>query len=269
MLAVAPLGPFGVVAHQQEFALFRDELLSLRDKVPSHERQALAQYLRSATIVFAIMEHSRDVIDAAFESPGGSAVMTDGSYYWRLDAADYVAHYGIGLPVEFLQRRRGSNWKTCCVPPADAIRIDRYLLAHARRIPRGEKGLERSSERFETSLSGDALQALISRYALAAAMHGHATEKGDFVAGNQAHETVASVYRELRRRGITAQRVLLPLLVHHEPGVRGWAASHALEFAATEGEAVLIAMSDVPKSKVSFSARMTLREWRAGRPRFP
>lgn len=102
-----------------------------------------------------------------------------------------------------------------------------------------------------------------------AAAHGRATEKGDFVAANEAHHTVASVYRELRRRGVTAQRALLPLIVHDEAGVRGWAASHALEFAPEEGEAVLIAMSDVAKSKVSFSARLTLKEWRAGRLRFP
>jgi len=62
---------------------------------------------------------------------------------------------------------------------------------------------------------------------------------------------------------------LLPLLQHPDLGVRAWAAAHALEFAAAEGEPVLVATADIPGSLVSFSAKMTLRQWREGTLRFP
>ena len=78
---------------------------------------------------------------------------------------------------------------------------------------------------------------------------------------------IASVYRELRRRG--AQSSLLVLLDSSEPGMRCWAAAHAMDFAPAEGEPVLTALSESDKSGlIGFDAKMTLREWRRGRLRF-
>jgi len=111
--------------------------------------------------------------------------------------------------------------------------------------------------------------ALIEMYATAAATHGEATESGDYKTGNRHYRIVESVYRELRSRGLEAQRALLPLLARAEPGVRGWAAAHALEFAPTEGEPVLAALAAVKASLVGLSAEMTLKEWRRGTLRFP
>lgn len=50
------------------------------------------------------MEYTRDVLADRFGVPGGSAVLSDGAYYWRLDGADYVETYGIGLPSAFLDQ---------------------------------------------------------------------------------------------------------------------------------------------------------------------
>ena len=109
----------------------------------------------------------------------------------------------------------------------------------------------------------------MKRYAEAAAAHGRATEAGDHKTANAAHEVLANAYRELRRRGIDAQRALLPLLEYQDLSVQAWAGAHALEFAPVEGERALTFIAEIPKSLVSFSAKMTLWQWREGKLRFP
>ena len=112
------------------------------------------------------------------------------------------------------------------------------------------------------------VDALVSAYVAAAAAHGRATEKGDYEAANQQHEILAAAYRELRERGLEAQRALLPLLSGELP-VRVWVAAHALEFAPEVGEQVLVGVASGPAGPSRMDAEMTLREWRRGTLRFP
>src|ERR1700690_4267809 len=93
-LVVLPLGVFGVFADQSEMAQLRDKLLTLKGNIAVSERRAIAHYLRTGAMVFPVMEYPRDVIDNAFGVSGGSAIQTDGMYYWRFDASDYVERYG-------------------------------------------------------------------------------------------------------------------------------------------------------------------------------
>jgi hypothetical protein len=90
----------------------------------------------------------------------------------------------------------------------------------------------------------------------------------DFRAGNPAADTVAAIYRVIRSRGLEHQRMLLPLLLSSDNGVRTWAAAHALEFEPRQGEAIL---SDIAKLEglEGFNAKMTLKVWREGSLRFP
>jgi hypothetical protein len=106
---------------------------------------------------------------------------------------------------------------------------------------------------------------LVVRYAHAARMHREATLTGDRPTNAEA-DLIAAVYRELRRRG--GEPALLPLLSSPDEGVRCWAAAHAMEFAPEEGEPVLLALAE-SSGLLAFNAEMTLREWRAGRLRFP
>ena len=77
------------------------------------------------------------------------------------------------------------------------------------------------------------------------------------------------MYRELRRRGAKAQRQLAPLLAHRDAYVRAWAAAHALEFAPKAGEEALRDLADKDPGLAGLDAKITLREWLAGRLRFP
>lgn len=132
--AVLPLGVFGIVASQAAMARMAAELRAHAGEVSARERGPLADYLRGGRIVFAIMEHTEDVLGGSFRTPGGSAIQTDGIYYWRSDAADYVERYGIGLPIEFLGRARGLDWRAPDVSEERGLEIDRWLLTNARRV---------------------------------------------------------------------------------------------------------------------------------------
>ena len=111
-------------------------------------------------------------------------------------------------------------------------------------------------------------QALVAAYRAAAVAHGRATNDGDHRAANRHHDIVAAIYRELRKRGDSARRELLPLLDDIDPYVRAWAAAHALDFAPDRGERVLRRLAESPGA-IGLSAEMTLREWAKGSLTFP
>jgi len=113
------------------------------------------------------------------------------------------------------------------------------------------------------------LQGLLVEYRDAAAAHGAATEQGDHEASSRACDAIAEVYGELRRRGTATVQRLIPFLEDEDVGVRFWVASHALEFAPEKGQAVLSEIAQTPNSLIAFSAKMALREWKAGRLKFP
>ena len=109
---------------------------------------------------------------------------------------------------------------------------------------------------------------LIGRYQRVASKHGEAAHGPDASVANSDADMIAAVYRELRRR--SAERTLLVLLESPDLGVRSWAAAHAMEFAPDQGEPVLTALSESGVAgPIRLGAEMTLREWRAGRLRFP
>ena len=87
-------------------------------------------------------------------------------------------------------------------------------------------------------------------------------------ASNQKARRAAAIYKELRPRGLDAQRALLPVLRDPDPGVRCWAAIDSLEFATDEAVPVLeyLVPFGVP---IGLSAEIALKRWRSGDPDFP
>lgn len=123
-----------MLAGQREMERIRDDLRALSGEITSHRRAEIATYLRTCPIVIALMEYSRDVLDGAFGVSGGSAIHTDGLYYWRRDAADYVGRYGVGLPREFLERGDKLSWLPPSISKEEILDIDDYLVEHVRRL---------------------------------------------------------------------------------------------------------------------------------------
>ncbi len=81
---------------------------------------------------------------------------------------------------------------------------------------------------------------------------------------NRMFDLLVAIERELRARGIEAQRHLLKLLDDPDPGTRCWVAGSVLEFAPGEGERVLNDIAQHVDGLVGFSAERTLEEWKAG-----
>ncbi|WNG37304.1 DUF2019 domain-containing protein [Archangium violaceum] len=82
--------------------------------------------------------------------------------------------------------------------------------------------------------------------------------------GNRMFDILVAIHRELRARGVEAQRQLLTLLDDPDPGTRCWVATAIMEFAPNEGERVLTDLARNAGGLVGFSAEWTLEEWKAG-----
>ena len=82
--------------------------------------------------------------------------------------------------------------------------------------------------------------------------------------GNRMFDLLVAIHRELRARGMDAQRQLLELLDDPDPGTRCWTAAAVLEFAPDEGERVLTELAKHAEGLVGFSAEWTLEKWREG-----
>lgn len=93
--------------------------------LPDELRETVANYLATCPVFLAWMEHTRDQISDRFGVDGGSAIVSDGAFYWRLDAAAYVREYGIAVPREAIENMRQRNW----TPPEFAR--DDYLSLYS------------------------------------------------------------------------------------------------------------------------------------------
>lgn len=102
-------------------------LESLRDVLSGEERVCVANYLRSGTVIIPLMEYTEDVLGGAFGVPGGSGVLSDGKFYWRGDAAEYVAAYGVDVGTIPLDHMRRQGWVAPELLPSEVAEIDSIL----------------------------------------------------------------------------------------------------------------------------------------------
>ncbi|WP_428665989.1 DUF2019 domain-containing protein [Reyranella sp.] len=113
------------------------------------------------------------------------------------------------------------------------------------------------------------LEALLEAYGSAAKKHHAANLVGDWRTGNPQATIVFAIYRELRRRGLEAQRALLSLLDEEDLGIRLWTAAHALEFDPDRGIPILEELAKTAPWPENFNAGMTLKLWKKGELSFP
>jgi hypothetical protein len=142
-----PLGCFALLVGDdaESRAAYREELLPLVGGL-AEDPAAVAAYLRSAALAVPIMGIAVDSIDGrhldlrerrhrgdrrrgaptAFWS--GIGIRTDGAFYWHEYAADYVEHYRVALPTEFIEHMRSQGWMAPAVSE-DLLRgLERALV---------------------------------------------------------------------------------------------------------------------------------------------
>jgi hypothetical protein len=125
------LRPIGVLSRPETLVQFRghrQELLEHAGELSNDLRERCSDYLRAGTLIIAFMEQTTDVINEEFTVPGGSGIRSDGLYYWRQDAAQYVDVYGVGLDSEFLRHCERHDWVAPELSPAEVSEVDRALV---------------------------------------------------------------------------------------------------------------------------------------------
>lgn len=112
-------------------------------------------------------------------------------------------------------------------------------------------------------------QKLVEMLASAASDRGLALRAAEPRSANTLYKLMVTLYKEIKDRGLEAQRQILPLLRHENPNVRASAAYFALEFDPETAEPVLERILKEEHNMVGFSSRMVLQQWREGKLRFP
>lgn len=128
--AVRPAGVFGTLAPQAKFEELREVIRALVGKLEEKNAAAILNYLCSGMTVLAIMEYTTDVLEGRFGVAGGSAILTDGTYYWRRDTKNYVENYSTALPSDFLDHMRKARWRIPPLTDLQVLEIDAYLASH-------------------------------------------------------------------------------------------------------------------------------------------
>lgn len=96
--------------------IYREDILLNEHGELDYPTTPVIQYLTSAYPILDIMESTADVIGGKFRVPGGSSILTDGTFIWRADLESYVHHYPIVLPEDFVKHMKRHHFK---VPHSD------------------------------------------------------------------------------------------------------------------------------------------------------
>lgn len=107
-------------------------MLEQADALAPDERPLIASYMKRGSVVLAIMEHTTDIVEAQFGTPGGSGIFTDGDFYWRGDAAQYVEVYGVSPGRDFIQHVHERNGEPPVLSQDEIADIDDYFVARRR-----------------------------------------------------------------------------------------------------------------------------------------
>ena len=104
MTELIPLSPFADIPGRSWTA----PPLTL-NKYDSDVLEPLILYLECSPIILPWMECTEDIIGGKFKVLGGSAIMSDGKYFWRYEAGEYLRHYPIRVPDEAIAHFRSQK----------------------------------------------------------------------------------------------------------------------------------------------------------------
>lgn len=123
MSAIAELRPLGTLAPSPGGAQWSAEQLDRSAQMPQDLRSLVTNYLTQCPVFLAWMGYARDEIGDRFGVSGGAAIASDGVYYWRLDALEYIKEYGIPIPREAVRHFEAQSWRPPELSRRDYIAI--------------------------------------------------------------------------------------------------------------------------------------------------
>jgi hypothetical protein len=113
----------------------------------------------------------------------------------------------------------------------------------------------------QAALNSASNEQLVKLFAEAAITH---KELRTAKEANRAFDEAVAIAKELKRRGNGALALLIALFESPNPAIRMSAAGLLLPTVPEQAESVLEQLTEQPRL-LGLSAKMTLREWRAGR----
>lgn len=108
-------------------------IIESRNRLSPENAAKVTAYLREGAWVAPIMEFVRDPFQPTVRKlgvpmpgvPGGSSLISDGVWIWRLDLAYFVENYRIGLPTEFIEHALSFDITKIDIPSIEA-KLDEY-----------------------------------------------------------------------------------------------------------------------------------------------
>ena len=125
---VVPLGFFGSSWPLDDRARAREVLAAMPKEEDLDLCEKLASYLRGATMILAWMEYTTDLLDDNYGVSGGSAVMSDGTYFWRFDTAHYVEKHAIALDPDFVGHVRKAEFVPTPLDETERVELEKTIL---------------------------------------------------------------------------------------------------------------------------------------------
>ncbi|WP_141544550.1 hypothetical protein [Amycolatopsis sulphurea] len=128
MMILKPVGFFSELEEQAEFETFSGSIFeAVRDRLQPHETKII-NYLKRGIGLFDIMEGTDDpVADDGSGVSGGSSLLTDGVWVWRLDLPYLVEKHHLALDGEFISHARSMNYAIPEIP--DEVACDLAIEA--------------------------------------------------------------------------------------------------------------------------------------------
>ncbi|MEU0985674.1 hypothetical protein [Streptomyces sp. NPDC005953] len=106
-----------------ESSFYRESVSIAVDGTTIYSPDDVIGYLDSGYPIIDVMEGTVDIIGGIFRVPGGSSVLSDGEFVWRMDLTSYVRHHKISLPMDFLEIMTKNNFTVPRVTQDDLIEI--------------------------------------------------------------------------------------------------------------------------------------------------
>ncbi|WP_152363792.1 hypothetical protein [Microlunatus speluncae] len=105
------LRPLGTLGPPPDGTPWSADQLDRTHPIDPDLKERVITYLSGCPLFLAWMEYTRDELGDRFGVAGGSAIASDGLYYWRLDAIDYLREYDIAVPPEAIGHFESRQWQ--------------------------------------------------------------------------------------------------------------------------------------------------------------